>query len=122
MSIKVTGVKRTAKAIRESVDAKSVGRALMQGGMLLETSVKAHASGRPGPRAPTGDYRGSWTTTRVGAYAVQVGTDRPQGRALEFGHPRWAPGTMYPHVGPAMKKSEAKAVEVIERELFKRLK
>jgi hypothetical protein len=29
--------------------------------MLLETRIKAKASGRPGPNAPTGDYRRSWT-------------------------------------------------------------
>ncbi|WP_406210319.1 hypothetical protein OH807_40445 [Kitasatospora sp. NBC_01560] len=30
--------------------------------MLLETAIKAAASGRPGPNAPTGGYRRSWTS------------------------------------------------------------
>jgi hypothetical protein len=47
-----------------------------------------NASGRPGPNVITGDYRGSW---RIEPSAVpdgggaEVGTDRPQGRRLEYG-------------------------------------
>ncbi|KQP81574.1 hypothetical protein [Aeromicrobium sp. Leaf291] len=56
--------------------------------MLLETRVKAAASGRPGPRAPSGDYRRSWTTEPFAAGSLvgaSVGTDKPQGRRLEYG-------------------------------------
>jgi hypothetical protein len=48
--------------------------------MLLETQIKANASGRPGPNAPTGDYRRSWThEVHTGADAVLaiVGTSKP---------------------------------------------
>ncbi|MFJ4412981.1 HK97 gp10 family phage protein [Streptomyces sp. NPDC088925] len=79
--------------------------------MLLETRIKANASGRPGPNAPTGDYRRSWThevhTNQADASAV-VGTNKPQARRLEYGfvgedslgrvfHQR-----PFPHVGPAV--------------------
>lgn len=57
-------------------------------GMLMETAIKARASGRPGPRAVTGDYRRSWTTTYdvgFGGIRAVIGTNRPQGRRLEYG-------------------------------------
>ncbi|MEV7936605.1 HK97 gp10 family phage protein [Kitasatospora sp. NPDC088264] len=81
--------------------------------MLLETAIKANASGRPGPNAPTGDYRRSWThevqQTAAGVEAV-VGTNKPQGRRLEFGFVgrdilgRVFNQRPYPHVGPAVER------------------
>jgi hypothetical protein len=79
--------------------------------MLLETRVKANASGRPGPNAPTGDYRRSWTSdvAHVGGDIVgTVGTNRPQARRLEFGFVgedrlgRVFNQRPYPHLGPAV--------------------
>ena len=82
---------------------------------LLETSVKAHASGRPGPRTPTGDYRRSIVgevERRSGFTVGTVGTNRPQGRRLELGfvgidalgrHYNQPP---YPHFRPALSKIE----------------
>lgn len=79
--------------------------------MLTETRIKANASGRPGPNAPTGDYRRSWThEVHVSASVVSavVGTNKPQGRRLEYGFVgRDAAGRVYnqrpyPHVGPAV--------------------
>ncbi|MQY11457.1 hypothetical protein SRB5_15750 [Streptomyces sp. RB5] len=80
--------------------------------MLLETRIKANASGRPGPNAPTGDYRRSWThavyvsgTDVIGV----VGTNKPQGRRLEYGfvgtdtQGRTYNQRPYPHVGPAVE-------------------
>src|SRR5688572_18607389 len=55
---------------------------------LLATKVKQNASGRPGPRTITGDYRRSITgvTERSGTAIVGiVGTNRPQGHRLEQG-------------------------------------
>ncbi|MGA5637733.1 hypothetical protein ACPCTN_03130 [Streptomyces cinereoruber] len=81
--------------------------------MLLETRIKAHASGRPGPNAPTGDYRRSWThefsATGLMAEAV-VGTAKPQARRLEYGYV--GPDSLgrifnqppYPHMGPAVEE------------------
>lgn len=80
-------------------------------GQLLTTRVKAKASGRPGPNAPTGEYRRSihllMDRGPLGVTAY-VGTNAPQGRRLEFGfvgadslgrHYNQPP---YPHFGPAL--------------------
>jgi hypothetical protein len=78
--------------------------------MLLKVRIQAHASGRPGPRAITGDYRRSWTVTHYGM-ASTVGTNKPQARRLEFGF--YGPDRLgrvyhqppYPHVGPAVDET-----------------
>lgn len=79
-------------------------------GQILVTRVQAKASGRPGPNAPTGDYRRSWNVQfrRVGgALEADAGTNKPQGRRLEFGfHGEDSLGRNYdqppyPHVWPA---------------------
>jgi hypothetical protein len=83
-------------------------------GMLLATRIKANASGRPGPRAVSGDYRRSWTTTfavGVGGATSTVGTNKPQARRLEFGFVgadrigRVFNQPPYPHVGPAFDQT-----------------
>jgi hypothetical protein len=54
----------------------------------LRDAIRQNASGRPGPNVITGAYRASW---RVEDFAVadgggaEIGTDKPQGRRLEFG-------------------------------------
>lgn len=83
-------------------------------GMVYQTRVRAAASGRPGPRAITGDYRRSITlevkrdAQRTSAI---VSTDRPQGRRLELGfvgvdslgrHYNQPP---YPHFGPPLQRT-----------------
>lgn len=75
--------------------------------MLLQAKIQANASGRPGPRAPTGDYRRSWNTSHAGQVST-VGTNKPQARRLEWGF--YGPDRLgrvynqppYPHVGPAV--------------------
>jgi len=65
-----------------------VNKNVVHWAQILETRIKASASGRPGPNAPTGDYRRSWNTrlTMKGdAVQADVGTNKPQGRRLEFG-------------------------------------
>lgn len=57
-------------------------------GELARAQIRGHASGRPGPNVITGDYRNSWQVeNRRLPYGAQctIGTDRPQGRRLEFG-------------------------------------
>lgn len=80
-------------------------------GMLLETRIKANASGRPGPNVITGDYRRSWTTQithGLGGAMATVGTNKPQARRLEYGFygvdalGRSYSQSPYPHVGPAV--------------------
>lgn len=98
------GIRSTAKAI-------AVTRHF---GMLLETRIKANASGRPGPRAKTGDYRRSWTTTLTlgtGGASATVGTNKPQARRLEYGFVgadrigRVYDQPPFPHVGPAFDQT-----------------
>ncbi|MEH0586815.1 HK97 gp10 family phage protein [Streptomyces sp. B21-106] len=81
--------------------------------MLLETRIKAKASGRPGPNAPTGDYRRSWThevSTDGFSVTAVVGTNKPQARRLEYGFVgadslgRIYNQPPYPHVGPAVEE------------------
>lgn len=107
------------------VSADLAGRGLRSGaravavvrmhGMLLETRIKANASGRPGPNVITGDYRGSWNTqvriTPFGAVSTS-GTNSPQGPRLEYG---WvgtdrAGRTSFQaplaHVGPAVQATD----------------
>lgn len=78
-----------------------------QASALLLTRVKANASGRPGPNAPTGDYRRSWTRRKVTG-GFSVGTNRPQARRLEYGFVgtdsigRTYNQPPYPHLGPAV--------------------
>ncbi|MDX2849292.1 HK97 gp10 family phage protein [Streptomyces sp. PA03-3a] len=80
--------------------------------MLLETRIKANASGRPGPNVITGDYRRSWThEVFIGGDMVTgvVGTNKPQARRLEYGF--IGPDSLgriydqppFPHVGPAVE-------------------
>lgn len=84
-------------------------------GLLLQTKVKAYASkprtGPPGPRIQTGDYVRSISLNMglvAGNPVAAVGTNKPQGRRLEYGfvgtdslgrHYNQPP---YPHFRPAL--------------------
>jgi hypothetical protein len=83
--------------------------------MMLQTKVKAYASkprsGPPGPRIQTGDYVRSISLNMEGnAFyaAARVGTNKPQGRRLEFGFVgtdsigRHYDQPPYPHFRPAL--------------------
>jgi hypothetical protein len=78
----------------------------------MVAAVQRHASGRPGPNAPTGDYRGSWNALPThegvaGGVSWSVGTDRAQAARLEYGFV--GPDSLgrvfhqdpLPHMGPA---------------------
>lgn len=89
-----------------------VAKSVRFSGQLLRTKIMANASGRPGPNAPTGDYRRSWgsrITSHGEQYSVEVGTNAPQGRRLEYGFHgvdslgRHYDQQPYPHVGPAIE-------------------
>ena len=96
----------------------AISRAIGRGGLLLETAIKAHAP------VDTGDYRRSWNTrltnTPSGPIAT-VGTNKPQGRRLEFGFTGTdAIGRTYnqppqPHVEPAILQSRPKIIAEIEK-------
>lgn len=93
-------------------------------GTAFQTKVKANASGRPGPRAQTGDYRrsiGLQVREGVASITAEVGTNAPQGRRLEFGY--WglldSLGRMfhqpaYPHFGPAADDMEHRFPAAVE--------
>jgi hypothetical protein len=90
VEIRLTGAQQVSAAFK--ADAKKVGPALDKlvnhHGMLLRTRVMAKASGRPGPRAITGDYRRSWQHKHTGGGSMsrsEVGTNAAQGRRLEYG-------------------------------------
>lgn len=77
----------------------------------LQRQVQLNASGRPGPNAPTGNYRRSINRRTVkltrSSYG-EVGTNMPQGQRLEFGFVgedslgRSYNQPAYPHFGPAL--------------------
>ncbi len=98
-------------------------RAVVQFGALLLTKVKANASGRPGPNTVTGDYRRSWSvkySSGVGGRVASVGTNKPQGRRLEFGFVgvdslgRVYDQPPFPHVQPAADEIEPQFLGTIE--------
>lgn len=65
-----------------------INRTVQQQARLMRALIMENASGRPGPNVITDDYRPSWKRVPFpvpdGGGAV-VGTDRPQGRRLEYG-------------------------------------
>lgn len=102
--------------------AREVSQVTRHHGRLLQTRVRAHASGRPGPRAPTGDYRrGIGYEFNGGAASAQavVGSNHPQGRRLELGFTgtdslgRYYDQPPYPHFGPAVDDIEQDYVEAL---------
>lgn len=93
-----------------------IGLITAQYGQLLRTRVRARASGRPGPRRRTGDYRRSINAEAAqiapGVWQASVGTSAPQGRRLEQGFAgadslgRVYHQPPYPHFGPALDETE----------------
>lgn len=109
-------VSKTFAVAAATIDARAAKVVAMYG-QLLKTRIQAKASGRPGPNAPTGDYRRSWTVSsgkRGATHEAVVGTAKPQGRRLEYGfvgidslgrHYNQPP---YKHVDPAKRELEPK--------------
>ncbi|WP_405803407.1 HK97 gp10 family phage protein [Streptomyces sp. NBC_01187] len=90
--------------------------------MLLRVRIQRHASGRPGPRVITGQYRASWkvrTNSGGSQVTAEVYTDAPQARRLEYGfvgsdslgrHYRQPP---YPHVEPAFRQTQPAYIQAL---------
>ena len=123
---KVLGVLKLQRATtaRAKTLAAEMHAVVVLHGQLLNTRIKANASGRPGPNAPTGDYRRSWThtVTQEGPTTVSTnGTNKPQARRLEFGFTgtdslgRTYDQPPYPHVGPAYDEVAPKFVQAAEK-------
>ncbi len=94
-----------------------------QYGVMLHGRVKANAAGRPGPRIQTGDYSRAINLrmgTGRGGVSASVGTNKPQGRRLEFGFAgadslgRNYNQPPYPHFGPALAEVGPKYRKAIE--------
>jgi hypothetical protein len=75
-----------------ALDAQ-MGAVVAHYGQLMNTRIKANASGRPGPNAPTGDYRRSW------AHSLS----------------RDGGSTPYPHVGPAFDEVAPEFVNAAQK-------
>lgn len=115
-------IEREFKVLAATADTKILA-AVAKHGQLLQTRVMANASGRPGPNVVTGDYRRSIALRvfRNGGMAVAVvGTNKPQGRRLEFGfHGVDSLGRAYnqppyPHFGPAVDATEGPFIRELE--------
>lgn len=94
---------------------RSVNRVTRTYGRILQTRIMAKASGRPGPNAPTGDYRRAWKVTfsREGeVLGAELSNDRPQRDRLEYGFSgtdslgRVYNQPPYPHIMPAKMEVE----------------
>jgi hypothetical protein len=115
IAVDATDALRVAVEIAAHGDVvhRRVVAATFLSGQELSRFVKAHASGRPGPNAPTGQYR-SHIPVRpemlVRGYDVtaELGVNDPQARRLEYGfHDTDSLGRVfeqgpYPHWGPGM--------------------
>lgn len=80
-------------------------------GFRLQARVMARSSGRPGPRAVTGDYRRAWWVeflTQGTTETAVVGNNKPQARRLNKGFVgmdslgRVYDQPPYPHADPAL--------------------
>jgi hypothetical protein len=84
-----TNAPTVARRLQMSATEAQIGavRTTQEYTVLLETRVKANTSGRPGPRAWTGNYRRSINgRVSIGALIIgTVGTNAPQGPRLENG-------------------------------------
>ncbi|NUK32215.1 HK97 gp10 family phage protein [Streptomyces lunaelactis] len=90
--------------------------------MLLRVRIQRNASGRPGPRVITGQYRASWDvrmSTGGGQVTAEVYSDAPQARRLEYGfvgvdslgrHYRQPP---FPHVEPAFRQTQPGFIQAL---------
>ena len=117
-SARVEGGRELAAALRTGADQidQLVPVVVIKSATDLTVLTQKNASNRPGPNAPTGDYRGSWRVEvngrRASAGATEVsaavGTDRAQANRLEYGFVgrdslgREYDQSPYPHHGPAI--------------------
>lgn len=105
-------------------------RVVYRAGARARTLVRANASGRPGPRVQTGDYRRSISQTNAldgGVPVAVVFTNSPQAARLEYGFNgadalgRRFRQPPYPHWRPAAEKIPdllaAECARLVERAL-----
>lgn len=91
MAWSITGVSAViARMNRLDDQVQKAGLVGMRRGMLLgQGIVRGHASGRPGPRVITGDFRrsiiGDVAASGSGSVQGQIGSSAPQAARLEYG-------------------------------------
>lgn len=127
IGLQVIGAKAVASAFR-TAGLTIIPRTTVQvnkHGVLLVTKIQGRASGRPGPRIITGNYRRSWTGHPVqvaGGPGYIAGSSAPQGPRLEHGfsgtdslgrHYNQPP---FPHVKPAADEIERVFIADIAKE------
>lgn len=129
-SISAKGVGKVSASLRAdgSKFAAKEEQLVRKYAQLLKTRIQGNASGRPGPNAPTGDYRRSWGIQHLNPAsgpASLVGTNAPQGYRLELGFTgvdslgREYDQPPYPHVGPAVDSIEPEFLREYERNIPK---
>ena len=64
---------------------KALNKAVRKTAQLGLARVRARASGRPGPRRITGDYKRSMSIVYLDALVASIGTNAPQAARLEYG-------------------------------------
>lgn len=79
--LRIAGQQARAAGERPNIKARVVRYFGLRGVGL----VKARASGRPGPRVRTGDYRRSINVQFLSPGHAVIGTNAPQALRLEFG-------------------------------------
>src|SRR5438105_3564682 len=67
------------RKLGQDLSGPAAGAALMSGAQVIVNEVKAKAP------VKTGDYRRSIHAERTGPAEVKIGTDKPQGKRLEYG-------------------------------------
>jgi hypothetical protein len=103
---------------------QALGRGVARGVLLGEAIVKGKASGRPGPRFVSGDFRRSIvgdSEIGVGTILGQIGTNAAQGRRLEYGFVgvdvlgRRYNQPPYPYLQPAVPEVEAAIISEVTK-------
>lgn len=128
IGLKVIGAGATAAVFARAAVAIPVATiaAVHHWGVTLQTLVKVHASGRPGPNVVTGAYRDSidldFRVDGLGAMAT-VFSDHPASHRLELGFVgadslgRVYNQPPFPHFAPAAALAEEGLVETVMKEV-----
>lgn len=101
----------------QDVSGPAAGAALLSGAQVLVNEIKAKAP------VKTGDYRRSIHAERTGPTEVTIGTNKPQGRRLEYGfnavdkRGRRYHQAARPHFRPAIDTKGAAAVAEVSKAL-----
>lgn len=127
ITVDTAGIPNDLRLLAATVDV-DLSRSVYRAGAMLRTRVRAAASGRPGPRVQTGNYRRSiaQTNTREGNVPVAyVHTNMPQGPRLEYGFTgrdalgRYYDQPPYPHWRPASEKIDEDLQREVQASLTK---